>query len=71
MFNEKNPTKIIKEKQSIENSERGDKINYNYEKTLKLSVGTFQDAPKFIQDNEYIKNGYILNCNTYKSFYLS
>ena len=65
MFNEKNPTKIIKEKQSIENSERGDKINYNYEKTLKLSVGTFQDAPKFIQDNEYIKNGYILNCNTY------
>ena len=23
------------------------------------------DAPKYIQDNEYIKYGYILNCNTY------
>ena len=65
MFKEKKPTNIIKDKQNIESSEREEKIDYNYEKKLKLSIGTYQDAPKFIQDNEYIKNGYILNCNTY------
>lgn len=65
MFKEKKPTNIVKDKQNIESSEREEKIDYNYEKKLKLSIGTYQDAPKFIQDNEYIKNGYILNCNTY------
>ena len=65
MLKEKNSTKIIKENRNIENSERAEKINYNYEKKLKLSVGTYQEAQKFIQDNEFIKTGYILNCNTY------
>ena len=49
----------------VQNSEKDEKVEYNYEKKLKLAVGTYQDAPQFIQDNEYIKNGYILNCNTY------
>ena len=33
---------------------------------LSLRVGTYEEAPKFIQDNEYIKTGYLLNCNSYK-----
>ena len=57
--------KNMKDQQNIEPSEKGEKIDYNYENNFKLSIGTYMDAPKFIQDNEYIKYGYILNCNTY------
>ena len=74
MFKEKGTTKKKKEQknqQNIENSEREGKVDYNYEKKLKLGIGTFQDAPKFIQDNEYIKYGYILNCNTYSKTFKS
>ena len=31
-----------------------------------IIIGTFKEAPKFLQDNEYIKNGYIINCTTFK-----
>ena len=74
MSKEKDITKETKEKQNqqnIANSEREEKSDYNYEKRLKLGIGTFQDAPKFIQDNEYIKYGYILNCNTYSKTFKS
>ena len=60
-----------KEQENVENTEKDEKIDYNYEKKLKLSIGTFHDAQKFIQDNEFIKNGYILNCNTYKKTFFS
>ena len=70
---EKETPKAIEKptQQNIENYEREEKIDYNYEKKLKLGIGTFQDAPKFIQDNEYIKYGYILNCNTYSKTFKS
>ena len=71
MFNNQFSEKVNKEEQNIENTENNEKIDYNYEKQLKLSIGSFQEAPKFIQDNEYIKNGYILYCNTYKKTFLS
>ena len=71
MFNNQFSEKANKEEQNIENTENNEKIDYNYEKQLKLSIGSFQEAPKFIQDNEYIKNGYILYCNTYKKTFLS
>lgn len=29
-------------------------------------VGTFQEAPDFLQDNNYIKKGYRINCNSLK-----
>jgi adiponectin receptor len=32
-----------------------------------LSVGNYEEAPKFMQDNEYIKKGYLLHCTTFKS----
>ena len=71
MFNNQFSEKAKKEEENIENIENNEKIDYNYEKQLKLSIGSFQEAPKFIQDNEYIKNGYILYCNTYKKTFLS
>jgi adiponectin receptor len=36
------------------------------EKEFDLTLGTFEEAEKFMQDNEYIREGYILNCNTFK-----
>ena len=41
------------------------------EKDLSMDIGTFEDAPDFIQDNEYIKTGYILHCNTFKKTFKS
>ena len=35
-------------------------------KEFDLTLGTFEEAEKFMQDNEYIREGYILNCNTFK-----
>ena len=29
----------------------------------KVIIGKYEDAPKYLQDNEYIRNGYLINCN--------
>ena len=71
MFWKKLSLKESKNQKTVENSEKAEKVDYNYEKKRKLEIGTYQDAPKFIQDNEYIKNGYILNCNTYEKTFKS
>ena len=31
-----------------------------------IIIGTIQQAPKFLQENEYIKYGYIINCTSFK-----
>ena len=41
------------------------------EKDMSMDIGTYEDAPDFIQDNEYIKTGYILYCNTFKKTFKS
>ena len=69
----------IKEEQVNDNSEDKDKLvnieknqnEENIEKELNLRIGTYQEAPEFIQDNEYIKSGYILNCSTFKKTFKS
>ena len=43
----------------------------NIEKELNMRLGTYEEAPKFIQDNEYLKTGYLLNCNTFKKIFKS
>ena len=30
------------------------------DKKQKIIIGTFEQAPKFLQQNEYIKNGYVI-----------
>ena len=32
----------------------------------KVIVGKYSEAPDYLKDNEYIKNGYLLNCHTIK-----
>jgi hypothetical protein len=32
----------------------------------KIIIGTFQQTPKFLKDNEYIQNGYVINCISFK-----
>ena len=29
----------------------------------KVIIGKYEEAPKYLQDNEYIRNGYLINCN--------
>lgn len=49
--------KKLKDKKSLDNIE---------DKNSKIIIGTFKQAPKFLQDNEYIKKGYIINCTSFK-----
>lgn len=37
-----------------------------YNKKMNQVVGTYNDAPDFIKDNEYIKRGYRVNCDSVK-----
>ena len=32
-----------------------------------IIFGSFEQAPKFLQSNEYIKNGYVINCKSFKT----
>ena len=41
-------------------------LDSELDKESELRLGTYEEAPKYIQDNEYIKRGYLLNCNTFK-----
>ena len=68
---EKNNSQNLLEEDSKQNkSEDSNFINetkdLNLDKELDLTLGTFEEAEKFMQDNEYIKEGYILNCTTFK-----
>ena len=40
--------------------------NNDIKEQSNIIIGTFSEAPKFLQDNEYIKNGYIVNCASFK-----
>ena len=70
-------TKFTDEKveQTITNSENDEKLLDGNEGDLEddsnLLVGSFIEAPKFMQDNEYIKGGYLLNCTTFKKTFKS
>ena len=71
----KNNSKTFLEEEKIEKSsdfipiERS--IEIEIEKELDLRIGTFEEAEKFMQDNEFIKGGYLLNCTTFKKAFRS
>jgi adiponectin receptor len=48
-----------------------EQIKLNQEDNNKIIIGKFEDAPNFLQDNEYIRNGYLINCNTFKKIFKS
>ena len=64
-----------KEEQIVENSDENQKLSPENEEELEndlnLDVGTFEEAPKFMQDNEFIKSGYLLNCTNLKKTFKS
>lgn len=53
---ENKKTKIEQEKKKEE--------SYIEEDTVR--VGKYEEAPDYLKDNEYIRNGYLLNCHTMK-----
>ena len=57
---EKNISKNIKNKKIIKKIKEADKDKN------KIIVGKYSDAPDYLKDNEYIKNGYLINCNSFK-----
>ena len=70
MEEKNNSQNLIEEDTKQNKSEVSNFLNetkdLNLDKELDLSLGTFEEAEKFMQDNEYIKEGYILNCTTFK-----
>ena len=70
MEEKNNSQNLIEEDTKQNKSEDSNFLNetkdLNLDKELDLTLGTFQEAEKFMQDNEYIKEGYILNCTTFK-----
>ena len=43
-----------------------DPIDLDLNEDSKIKLGKYEEAPKYLQDNEYIIEGYLLNCNTFK-----
>ena len=76
MEDKNNSQKLLEEKTTecsddsipIENSLE---LSLEQKKELDLHIGTYDEAEKFIQDNEYIKGGYLLNCTTFKKTFKS
>ena len=56
---EKNILKNIKNKK-IKKTKEDDKDKNE------IIIGKYSEAPDYLKDNEYIKNGYLINCNTFK-----
>ncbi len=48
------------------NEQFKDPIDLDLNEDSKIKIGKYEEAPKYLQDNEYIKEGYLLNCNTFK-----
>ena len=67
---EKNNSQNLLEEEKQNESEDSNSFikskELDLEKEFDLTLGTFEEAEKFMQDNEYIREGYILNCNTFK-----
>ena len=62
---------IVQSKEYIDDVIKSTQNEVISEKELPMRLGTYEEAPKFIQDNEYLKNGYLLNCNTFKKIFKS
>lgn len=56
---EKNILKNIKNKK-IKKTKEDDKDKNE------IIIGKYSEAPDYLKDNEYIKNGYLINCHTFK-----
>lgn len=60
----------IKDNSPLKNKKESNKFSSTKETSLKsedkIIVGKYSDAPEYLKDNEYIKNGYLINCHSVK-----
>ena len=61
--------KIHKEKENPEEKEK--EKNKELELEDKVIVGNYSQAPDYLKDNEFIKNGYLINCHSIKLVFKS
>lgn len=40
--------------------------NQNFFNSKEVKIGTYEEAPDYLKDNEYIRRGYLLNCHSIK-----
>ena len=52
-------------------NEENQKLKSKYEDKKGIVLGTFEEIPKAFQPDEYIRNGYRLNCNSFSSSFKS
>ena len=66
---EKKKEEELKDNSSLKSKKENIKFNAK-EKSLKIEdkiiVGKYSDAPDYLKDNEFIKNGYLINCHSLK-----
>ena len=48
-----------------------DKTKEKDENNNEIKIGKYEDAPNFLKDNEFIKTGYLINCNTVNKVFRS
>ena len=60
-------SKVLNDKKNNKKSQK--KIDLEekpHKEEVRIIVGKYSDAPDYLKDNEYIKNGYLINCHTLK-----
>ena len=62
---------IVQSKECLDSTIKSTSTETNTENESNMFLGTYDEAPKFLQDNEFIKRGYLLNCNTIKKIKLN
>ena len=66
----------LKEEKSIEKKIQKNDINPKEKEVSKnldnkIIVGKYSEAPDYLKDNEYIKEGYLINCNSFDKVFRS
>ena len=66
----------LKEEKSVEKKIQKNDINPKEKEVSKnldnkIIVGKYSEAPDYLKDNEYIKEGYLINCNSFSKVFRS
>lgn len=66
----------LKEEKSVEKKIQKNDINPKEKEVSKnldnkIIVGKYSEAPDYLKDNEYIKEGYLINCNSFNKVFRS
>ena len=66
----------LKEEKSVEKKIQKNSINPKEKEASKnlnnkIIVGKYSEAPDYLKDNEYIKEGYLINCNSFNKVFHS